>query len=134
MNEWLKLDGESGPFIQYSYARIQSLVKKVMGNEKLQFSNLDGNLFKEKAEIQLMQHLMNFNVQVVLSADHYKPASMCSYLYDTAKKFNSFYHDCPIGGAETEQLKKSRLALAIATGKVLKNGLSLLGIPVPERM
>ncbi len=135
MNEWLKLDGESGPFIQYSYARINSLIKKINisidgGVDK----NFDGGLLIHSSEIKLMQHLMNFNTQILLSAENYKPASLCTYLYETAKKFNSFYHDCSISQAETIELKKARLALAMSTGEILKQGLSLLGIPVPERM
>ncbi len=131
MNEWLRLDGESGPFIQYSYARINSLIKKI--NLELNHS-WDGSLLIHPAEIKLMQHLMNFNIQILLSAENYKPASLCTYLYETAKKFNVFYHECSISQAETVDLKKSRLALATATGLILKQGLALLGIPVPERM
>ncbi len=131
MAEWLKLDGESGPFIQYSYARINSLLKKFSYDHT---QKINGSLLSHVAEIQMMQHLMNFNSQILTSADGYKPASMCSYLYDTAKKFNVFYHECSIGNAENEDLKKARLALAYATGLVLKEGLALLGIPVPERM
>ena len=132
MNEWLKLDGESGPFIQYSYARINSLIKKI--NIEIADNNFDGSLLVHSTEIKLMQHLMNFSSQILLSGENYKPASLCTYLYDTAKKFNGFYHDCSINQAETLELKKARLALAICTGKILKEGLSLLGIPVPERM
>jgi arginyl-tRNA synthetase len=131
MTEWLKLDGESGPFIQYSYARINSLVKKI--NLKTD-DGFDGSLLIHSSEVKLMQHLMNFNTQILLSAENYKPASLCTYLYETAKKFNGFYHDCSINQAETLELKKARLALAAATGEVLKQGLALLGIPVPERM
>lgn len=130
MNEWLKLDGESGPFIQYSYARINSLSKK-FGKADIHFK---GQLLTHASEFKLMQHLMNFNTIVLGSAENYKPASLCGYLYDTAKKFNAFYHDCPIGNAEDAEVKKSRLALAAATGNVLQKGLALLGIPVPERM
>jgi arginyl-tRNA synthetase len=130
MNEWLKLDGESGPFIQYSYARINSLLKKF----KLAEDDFNAELLAHASEIKLMQHLMNFNSVVLASAEAYKPASLCTYLYDTAKKFNAFYHDCPIGTADSEELRQARLALAAATGQILKNGLSLLGIPVPERM
>ena len=130
MNEWLKLDGESGPFIQYSFARINSLLKK-FGPVDLGFNE---NLLSHPTEMKLMQHLMNFNNVVLSAAEHYKPATLCTYLYETAKKFNGFYHDCSIGSAENAELKSSRLALASATGAVLKNGLALLGIPVPERM
>lgn len=132
MNEWLKLDGESGPFIQYSYARINSLIKKI--NIDVTENDFDGALLVHTTEVKLMQHLMNFNSQILLSGENYKPASLCTYLYETAKKFNGFYHDCSINQAETLELKKARLALAISTGKILKEGLSLLGIPVPERM
>lgn len=130
MNEWLKLDGESGPFIQYSYARINSLLKK-FGSD---VTGYDGGLLAHASELKLMQHLMNFNSVVVASAENYKPATLCTYLYDTAKKFNVFYHDCPIGTAENAEIRKARLALSAATGLVIKNGLALLGIPVPERM
>lgn len=142
MNEWTKLDGESGPFVQYSYARIQSLITKLGASALLSLSSspqggnqlIDGSLLNHATEIQLMQHLMSFNTVVLNAAENYKPAALCSYLYDTAKKFNSFYHDCPIGTAETESLKRARLALAQSTGHVLKQGLALLGIPVPQRM
>lgn len=130
MNEWLKLDGESGPFIQYSYARINSLKKK------FNFTNSDYNstLLAHASEVKLMQHLMNFNSVVLNAAENYKPAALCSFLYDTAKKFNVFYHDCQIGNAETPELRQARLALSAATGAVIQEGLALLGIPVPERM
>lgn len=129
--EWLKLDGESGPFIQYSYARINSVLSKFLIAPIL---NFNGELLSDPSEIKLMQHLMNFNSIVLSAADHYKPALICTYLYEAAKKFNVFYHECSIGKAENEDLRQSRLALASATANILKHGLSLLGIPVPERM
>lgn len=133
MNEWLKLDGESGPFIQYSYARINSLMKKFGGSiQNLQ--EYDGSLLVHVTELYLMQHLMNFNTVVLNAAESYKPSSVCTYLYELAKKFNVFYHECSIGNADSPELKKARLALSQATGLTLKQGLSLLGIPVPERM
>ena len=130
MNEWLKLDGESGPFIQYSYARINSLLKKF----KQEGNDFDGELLSHSSEIKLMQHLMNFNSVILASSQGYKPSALCTYLYETAKKFNVFYHDCPIGNVDDADLRKARLALSAAVGLVLVNGLSLLGIPVPERM
>lgn len=130
MSEWLKLDGESGPFIQYSYARINSLLKK-FGQQGVAFK---GELLTHSAEVKLMQQLMNFNGVVLGSAVNYKPAVLCTYLYETAKKFNVFYHECPIGNVEDIELKKARLALSSSVGLVLVNGLSLLGIPVPDRM
>ncbi len=130
MDEWLKLDGESGPFVQYSYARINSLLKK-FGQEGSEFN---GELLTHGSEVKLMQHLMNFNSVILASAENYKPAALCTYLYDAAKKFNVFYHECPIGNVEDAELRKARLALTASVGLVLTNGLSLLGIPAPDRM
>jgi arginyl-tRNA synthetase len=129
MNEWLKIDGESGPFIQYSYARINSLRKKFEMKD-----HVDGKLLVHPSEVKLMQHLMNFNMVVLNATENYKPSALCTYLYETAKKFNVFYHDCSVGNAESEQLRQERLALSAATGLILKEGLQLLGIPVPDRM
>lgn len=133
MDEWLKLDGESGPFIQYSGARINSLLKK-MGYDKNQAMSADGSMLVHSAEKALMQSLLNFNTQVVSATENEKPHVLCTYLYDLAKRFNLFYHDCSIGQAATPELKTARLALAASTGEILKQGLALLGIPVPERM
>jgi arginyl-tRNA synthetase len=130
MNEWLKLDGESGPYVQYSYARINSLKNKF----NQQGSDFNGDILSHASEIKLMQHLMNFNSVVLSSAENYKPAALYTYLYETAKKFNAFYHDCPIGNVDDKELRQARLALSAATGLILKKGLGLLGIPVPERM
>ena len=132
MKEWLKLDGESGPFIQYSYARIQSLIAKVSGGSN--FPDVQWDQLKEPAERVLATALMHFNSVVVSSAEAYRPASLCTYLYELAKKFNSFYHDCPIAKAPSLEIRNLRLALSQATGLVLKQGLDLLAIPVPERM
>ena len=162
MNEWLKLDGESGPFIQYSFARINSLVSKlsqeVFGysvdlkkydkNDFIKLTQLlstlkissasdslaDWNQLKEKAEIELAQFLMYYHHQLMLSVENYKPSTMCTYVYDLAKRFNFFYHECPIGNEPNLELKKARLALAMCTGLVLEKGLEILGIPVPKRM
>lgn len=131
MEEWLKLDGESGPFIQYSHARIASLIRKLEWNPSAQ---VDWTLLSEKSERRLAQLLLSFNMTAVDAAEAYKPAAICSYLYDLAKAFNGFYHDCPIGTAPTAELRTARLALAAATGRTLAQGLGLLGIPAPQKM
>ncbi len=130
MNEWLKLEGESGPFIQYSLARIQSLVRKLGAPP----ASVKWSLLVHPAERQLMAGLMNFHNVVLGSAENYKPHLLTTYLYEIAKRFNVFYHECSIGQAETEELKQARLALSEAAGLVLKKGLELLGIPAPDRM
>jgi arginyl-tRNA synthetase len=131
MDEWLKIDGDSGPFIQYSGARINSLCRKF---EFKQNTSVDWSLLTHKAERNILQALLSFNGVVLQAAETYRPSVLCTYLYDLAKRFNLFYHECSIGQAETPELKNTRLALSFCTGEVLKNGLSLLGIPTPERM
>lgn len=131
MNEWLKLDGESGPFVQYSSARIRSLVRKLKtADQKV----IAWNLLSHPAERKLMQGLLQFQSTVLAAAEQYKPALVCTYLYDLAKRFNLFYHECSIGQAESQELRQARLALAESTGNVLTLGLSLIGIPSPEKM
>lgn len=133
MAEWLKLDGESGPFIQYSYARINSLIQKVGLAEK-PGNQIAWDSMLEKPERDLVQFLSYFHHYVYLSAENYKPSTLCGYLYDLAKRFNYFYHECPIAQAPSSELKEARIHLARATGLVLGQGLALLGISVPQRM
>jgi arginyl-tRNA synthetase len=131
MKEWLRLDGESGPYVQYTHARIQSLVTKFgqPNNAPIDWSQLN-----HPRELELMAHLSLFNWSMVKSLESYKTSGICNYLYDLAKLFNSFYHDCPIGKVEQEELKQARLALSVATQKTLQKGLELLGIPAPQKM
>ena len=131
MSEWLKIDGDSGPFIQYSAARINSLCRKF---EKNQLQNVKWSLLSHSSERGLMQAMMNFNTVTIQAAETLRPSILCTYLFDLAKRFNFFYHECTIGNAESEELKQARLNLAYCTGEVLKTGLSLIGIPTPERM
>lgn len=130
MDEWLKLDGESGPFIQYSHARIASLARKFPRTE----SSSRWELLTHESEKNLMQALSRFNIEVAQAAENYKPSAVCGYLYDLAKLFNVFYHDCPIGNEKDKDLREARLALAEAVGKILKQGLWLMGMPAPEKM
>ncbi len=130
MDEWLKIDGDSGPFIQYSAARIHSLCRKF----EMKKGEPQWALLTHKAERNLFQSLVNFHGVVITAAETYRPSIICTYLYDLAKRFNFFYHECAIGQAETEELKQARLVLSHCTGQVLEHGLLLLGIPTPERM
>ncbi len=130
MEDWLRLDGESGPYIQYSYARIQSLINKISRTEK----SPDFSTLEMPIETELLLKLAQFNKTVESCAQNLRTSTLCTYLYDTAKLFNSFYHDCPIGKLEDIKLQQARLALAQSTGELLKKGLELLGIPAPQRM
>lgn len=127
MKDWLKLDGESGPYIQYAYARINSMVKK-----------LGSPVTKEiiagtPQEKELIAVLMNFHHVVQQATDQYRPSVLTAYLYDLSRAYNSFYAECPVGSA-AEPVRSSRLNLSAATATVLKNGLALLGIEAPEKM
>lgn len=131
MNEWLKLDGETGPYLQYVHARIYSLCAKLGYNDELQ---VDWDLLSTQPEIALMVKLMDFNHVVAFGVQKLQTLGVCSYLYELGKLFNSFYAECPIGKARPQELKNTRLALAHATGEVMRVGLEMLGIPAPLKM
>jgi arginyl-tRNA synthetase len=129
MDDWLKLDGESGPYIQYVYARINSLVKKVGLSDSVDYSVLNNSLEKD-----IINKIAGFNTVIENTLKQYKTHVLCSYLYDLAKLFNSFYAECSVQKAETEELKYARVQLCNAVAITLKEGLALLGIEAPERM
>ena len=129
--EFIKLNGFSGPFILYSYVRINSIVKKV---GEVDLGNLKDSSFEKSEEKQLASALAMYQDVVLRAGQEIAPHIVCNYLYDLAQKFNSFYEHCSIQKADNEVQKKSRLMLAMATGQVLKNGLELLGIETLEVM
>ncbi len=131
MEEWLRLDGDSGPYIQYTHARICSLLEKLKAGNQ---AKCRWDLLKHPGEEALMVHLSLFNKSIFKSLESLKTSGICHYLYDLAKIFNSFYHDCPIGRLKDKELKEARLVLVKAVGTALARGLSLLGIPAPKRM
>lgn len=132
LKEWLRLDGESGPYIQYSHARISSLLRKF--GDTTDYSKPKWELLTHDAEIAMMVHLSMFNLAMFKALESYRTSAVCNYLYDLAKLFNSFYHDCPIGRLEDEDLKAARLALVASVQAALAKGLELLGIPAPQKM
>jgi arginyl-tRNA synthetase len=127
MQEWLKLDGESGPYVQYVTARINSMLNKL---GKPTSTDLLINTPQEK---ELVSQMMNFHHVVKDATEQYRPSILTAYLYDLARAFNSFYAECPVGSVE-EPLRSSRLHLCRSTSEILKVGLSLLGIEAPDRM
>lgn len=135
MEEWLKLDGESGPYIQYVYARINSMVQKLNSEVNSELAAvIDYGELTHPTESRLLLKLANFNSTVELACKQYKTSLLCSYLYELAKLFNSFYADCSVANAPTEDLKYARLTLCKAVAETLKQGLFLLGIDAPKRM
>lgn len=127
MQEWLKLDGESGPYVQYAFARINSMVNKLGEPQSKEI------VIHTKEEKELVATLMNFHHVVQQATEQYKPSVLTAYLYDLSRAYNSFYAECPVGSAQ-EPVRSSRLMLSRATAQTLKQGLSLLGIEAPERM
>ena len=133
MNEWLKLDGESGPYLQYVFARINSLCKK-LDFENLNISSIDWSTLSKIQETRLAYQLTRFNDIVVDACLNHKTPLITSYLYDTCKLYNSFYAECSVANAETPELRNARLTLSKATAEIVKAGLSLLGVQSPQRM
>lgn len=130
MEDWLKLDGETGPYLQYVNARILSLEQK-LGPATAQ---VNWSLLIKKQERSLMLKLVEFNNVMALSVQKMQTVTLCSYLFELGKLFNGFYAECPIAKADHDDLKQARLTLAIATGKVMTKGLETLGIAAPLKM
>ena len=128
--ESLSFTGRTGPYLQYSYARIQSILRKAGGkvSKKIDFSKL-----KNKEEKELISILGKFQEALKESGEKYDPSILAKYLYELAKSFHSFYHTSPVLEAEPET-KKARLLLIYATALMIKKGLNILGIEVLEEM
>lgn len=131
MKEWLKLDGETGPYLQYVCARIHSLCEK---QGYLATAPVNWGALTHPQELALMHKLVQFNDVVRAATLGHKTATICAQLYETGKLFNSFYAECSVAKAESEEIKVARLALSKATELVISQGLSILGIKAPKRM
>ena len=132
--ESIDFNGNTGPFIQYTYARIRSILRKAEAlNIVLPALLADDAPLNEK-EIELVQKLNDFGAAVAQAGIDYSPSGIANYCYELTKQFNQFYHDYSILGADTEAEKITRLVIAKNVAKVIKNGMALLGIEVPERM
>ncbi len=129
--ESIDFNGNTGPFIQYTYARIQSIRRKSEGLGNLAVS---GSYRPNDKEVELIQKLDNYKAAVADAGQNYNPAGIANYCYELTKLFNQFYHDYSILSADTDEEKAFRLMLAKNVGKTIKNGMALLGIEVPERM
>ena len=126
-DEILNMQGNSGPYIQYTYARTQSILAK----STLQGVTLQETEGLEAEELSVAKHLVKFPEIVSFAAINYSPNLLCNYLFELAQKFNTFYNKHKVIGSQKEEY---RLLLTKATGQVLKNGLNLLGIETPKRM
>ena len=130
--ESIDFNGNTGPFIQYTYARIRSILRKAdeqgIVPQKLTTCELSDK------EISLVQHLQGFAAAVRQAGQDYNPSCIANYCYELVKEYNQFYHDFSVLREEDEAKRAFRLALSAAVSQVVRNGMGLLGIEVPERM
>ena len=132
--ESIDFNGNTGPFIQYTYARIHSILRKAEAQNITLPASLNDDAPLNDKEIALIQKLNDFGAAVAQAGIDYSPSGIANYCYELTKEFNQFYHDYSILNADTEAEKITRLMIAKNVAKVIKNGMALLGIEVPERM
>ncbi len=132
--ESIDFNGNTGPFIQYTYARIRSILRKAELGQKAASLPSAAEYTPNQKETDLIQKLYAYGAAVEQAGSDYSPSGIANYCYELTKQFNQFYHDYSILNAETETAKMFRLVLAQNVAKVIRNGMALLGIEVPERM
>lgn len=132
--ESIDFNGNTGPFIQYTYARIRSILRKAAEAGITVPEKLDTGLELSLKEEGLIQMLSEFPSVIAQAGSDYNPSVIANYVYELVKEYNQFYHDFSILREENEELKKFRLMLSQNVGKVISTGMGLLGIEVPERM
>jgi arginyl-tRNA synthetase len=131
----LATEGNSATYLQYSYARCRSILRKgeeLAGTDVL--ANYDAALLVHEAEQSLIKHLARLPEAIREAGSRYTPHVVADWSFNTARQFASFYNNCPVLKAESDELRNARLALVAATAQALKNGLALLGVRVVERM
>jgi arginyl-tRNA synthetase len=127
----ISFKGNTGPYLQYATARIRSIFRRAGIDE----AELHGPiLITAPAERDLARKLLEFGPVVTQVAETAEPHRLCSYLFEVASLFTSFYEQCPVLKADDEETRSSRLALCAAVLRVLTVGLGLLGVPIPDRM
>jgi arginyl-tRNA synthetase len=132
--ESIDFNGNTGPFIQYTYTRIKSVFRKAdqmgINTEQIHFS---GTKTGQK-EIELIKLLRKFSETVSAAATGYSPALIANYCYELSREYNQFYHDFSILGEDDEEIRNFRLILSRVTSEIIHTGMWLLGIEMPERM
>ena len=132
--ESIDFNGNTGPFIQYTYARIRSILRKAEAEGTQVPAELPLTAELTDKEISLIQHLQGFAAVVRQAGNDYNPSAIANYCYELVKEYNQFYHDLSVLREPDQDKKVFRLALSAAVSQVVKNGMGLLGIEVPERM
>jgi len=132
--ESIDFNGNTGPFIQYTYARIRSVLRKAEDKGIKLNHSIEAWIQIGPKELQLIKTVAQFPVAIKEAGDNYSPALIANYVYELVKDFNQFYHEFPMIAEENAELRNLRLVLAETIGKTIKTGMKLLGIDVPERM
>ncbi|MCB2298692.1 arginine--tRNA ligase [Clostridium tagluense] len=134
--EMLSFDGETGPYVQYTYARAKSILRKVEENSNGIISDveLDYNKLNSKEEFELVKQLEGFQNSIMYAIDKLEPSMVTRYVIEVAKSFNKFYNQHNIANLEDESNKKAKIKMVEATCQVIKNALNLIGIEVVDRM
>ncbi len=129
--ESIDFNGNTGPFVQYTYARIQSIARKAKDYD---FDDWDNTLIVNEKERSLLRSIYNYSAVISNAAKNYSPAMIASYVYDLAKEYNQFYHDNQIIKEEDRTVASFRLDLSIMVANIIKSAMKLLGIEVPNQM
>lgn len=132
-NESIQLQGFTGPFIQYTYARIQAILRKA-AEVNIRVTTINNGVSLEKSEREIMQVLSRFPEKIREAAASYSPAIVANYVYELAKEYNQFYQSVPIFSETDPDKMQVRIALSEVTARVIGKAMALLGIQVPERM
>ncbi|MFZ1304367.1 MAG: arginine--tRNA ligase, partial [Ferruginibacter sp.] len=130
--ESIDFHGFTGPFVQYTYARIKSILRKQAGAETLTNDSMTTDLLKAEKEVIVVSE--QYGSIIEQAAQEHNPSVIANYVFNLAKTFNSFYSELSVANAETESKKQLRLKISLLTANILKSGMNLLGINVPERM
>lgn len=132
--ESIDFNGNTGPFIQYTYARIQSIFRKATEKGIAWSGTAPVNVSLNDKENNLVRTISNFSNVVMEAGNSFSPALIANYVYDLSKEYNQFYHESPILFEENEDLRNVRLSLCMAVGNTIRKAMWLLGVDVPERM
>lgn len=130
--ESIDFNGNTGPFVQYTHARICSVLRRAAEVENVEYTSTIAECRGE--EIELIKHIAQFPAVVSQAADNFSPAIIAAYGYELAKMYNGYYHDNPILKEENVGVRSMRLALSRCVARTINSAMGLLGITVPERM
>lgn len=135
LDDTLRFDGETGPYIQYTYCRTKSILEKVgYDYSNINVSDVDYSKLSTSQEVELVKQLQKYGDTIKKAAEEYEPSILARYLIEVATLFSRFYNECSVANEEDEKTKEARCVLVHATSLVIKNGLNILGIECPDKM